>query len=263
MAESATLIRLVDAQATARDRINNRVSQLVREQVRGFNGWYSDAQVAQLSKDIVRIVEAGQKSTVSLTNAYLSRVVAAEIGRSRRPYGVKVDVATLRYGTKHTEVYERLGADYRYRVSEGAPAETAVAATVARADAMALMDLNLAMRQTAHEVYDQDTMITGYRRVIHPEFSRSGTCGLCAAASDQIYSGSRLLDIHERCRCETLPIIGDSDPGRTLNDEELGALYDAAGSTSGKDLKRVRVTTQQHGELGPILRVEGQNFRSL
>lgn len=262
MASPQTLIRLVDAQAAARDRINDRVSQVVADYLRAFNGWYSDAQVRQMSKDVVRVVEAGQKQTVSLTDAYLSRVVAAEIGRPTRPVGVKADLANLRYGVKHTEVYERLGAEYRYQVSEGKTFQEAAAITANRGNAMALMDMNLAMRDSAHQVYDQITAVDGYRRVIHPEFSRSGTCGLCAAASDQTYNRESLLPLHERCRCETLPIIGDSDPGRSLNDEELGSLYDEAGSTSGKDLKRVRVSVEQHGELGPVLRVEGQHFRS-
>lgn len=262
MADLQALNRLVDAQAAARDTINNRVSQMVRDYVRAFNGWYSDRQVAQMSKDIVRIVEAGQRTTVSLTDAYLARVVALEVGRNVRPVGIKSDVAALRHGVKHTEVYERLGADYRYRVSEGNSPESALLATLARADAMAQMDLNLAMRDSAHGVFTRSTAIDGYRRVIHPEFSRSGTCGLCAAASDQIYDKKNLLPLHERCRCETLPIIGDNDPGRSLNQSELSDLYTAADSTEGSKLKRVRVTVEEHGELGPVLRVEGQHFRS-
>jgi hypothetical protein len=69
------------------------------------------------------------------------------------------------------------------------------------------------------------------------------------------------MPIHDRCRCETLPIIGEQDPGQSLNGDELRALYDAAGSTKGSDLKRVRVKVREHGEIGPVLTDASHNWR--
>jgi hypothetical protein len=58
-----------------------------------------------------------------------------------------------------------------------------------------------------------------------------------------------------------MPIVGDLDPGMSINREDLERLYEAAGdSTAARDLKRVRVQINEHGELGPVLTVRGQKF---
>ncbi len=58
-----------------------------------------------------------------------------------------------------------------------------------------------------------------------------------------------------------MAIVGDEDPGVRINREDLERLYAAAGSTSGDDLKRIRVTVNEHGELGPILSAADDSFR--
>lgn len=93
-----------------------------------------------------------------------------------------------------------------------------------------------------------------YRRVIHPELSRSGTCGLCAVAASNVYGTDDLLPMHDNCVCTVAPITADSDPGLDLNRRDLDAIYrKAGGTTSAAGLKSVRITTVTHGELGPIL----------
>ena len=56
-----------------------------------------------------------------------------------------------------------------------------------------------------------------------------------------------------------MPVTFTSDPGSTLSNDDLPALYEVAGGTSAAKLKRV--TVEQHGELGPVLTVKGQRFR--
>lgn len=122
---------------------------------------------------------------------------------------------------------------------------------------------------------------TRYRRVIRPELSRTGTCGLCIAAASRTYRVSTLAAIHQNCRCTQLPITTDFDPGDDLNiedidglyvqgpgendkalaveftREQLQELYDAAGgTTAGAALKQVRVQYLTHGELGPVVRYD-------
>jgi hypothetical protein len=109
-----------------------------------------------------------------------------------------------------------------------------------------------------------DAGITGYRRILHPELSRTGSCGLCIVASDQVYKTSELMPLHNLCKCTVLPIIGALDPGSSLNNLTLADLYAAAGdSTHAHDLKRVKVTVRQHGEYGPVLVIAGQQFTGL
>ena len=92
-----------------------------------------------------------------------------------------------------------------------------------------------------------------YRRVIHPELSKTGTCGLCAVAATNVFSTADLLPMHNNCKCTVAPITANNDPGLKLNREDLDAIYRKAGSTSAADLKSVRVIVESHSEIGPIL----------
>jgi hypothetical protein len=95
--------------------------------------------------------------------------------------------------------------------------------------------------------------VIGYRRVIHPELSRSGVCGLCIAASDRVYKVGELRPIHANCKCTIAPVTEDHDPADDLNKADLAAVYSASGGTSGAHLKRTRYKVDDHGELGPVL----------
>lgn len=100
--------------------------------------------------------------------------------------------------------------------------------------------------------------VIGYRRVIRPELSVTGTCGLCVVAATNWYTVDELKPIHHLCKCVTIPVVSGEDPGFGWNQEDLrrnlDQIYGAAGgTTSGKYLKRLRVKITEHGELGPIL----------
>lgn len=95
--------------------------------------------------------------------------------------------------------------------------------------------------------------VVGYRRVIHPELSRTGVCGLCIAAADRIYRVRELRDVHTNCKCTVAAVTAEFDPADVLNKADLKQLYGAAGGTSGPELKRVRYQTDEHGELGPVI----------
>jgi len=256
----ASYTQLVDAHANARDRLDAQAVKAVRTALLGFDGWYSDAKVRDMAAQLVKQIEATQRQTANLTNAYLQRVAQAVIGKATGAVPI-VSVADLREGTDHVSVYERLGATYRYAASTGASPSEALATTLARGAAMGQMDNLLALRGQTRQFMRSSGRITGYRRIVRPELSRSGSCGLCAVASDQVYHTDDLMPIHEHCKCDVLPIAGGKDPGRQLNEDEFKALYGAAGSTDGRDLKKVSVVVHQHGELGPVLRLAGQNFR--
>ncbi|NUP30358.1 MAG: hypothetical protein HOQ30_04345 [Gemmatimonadaceae bacterium] len=95
--------------------------------------------------------------------------------------------------------------------------------------------------------------VTGWRRVIHPELSEGGTCGLCVAATTKVYRTGKLKPIHEGCNCGVLPIVGENDPGDALNRLDLGDLYDDAGQTTdGWTLKQTRYQVNTHGQLEAV-----------
>ncbi|MGF3056155.1 hypothetical protein [Microbacterium sp. YY-01] len=124
-------------------------------------------------------------------------------------------------------------------------------------------DLAAAARAEAKQVLKASAKVIGYRRVIHPEFSVTGTCGLCVVASSRLYYKDELMPLHGNCKCTISPVTAKQDLGLKLNEEDLKRIYDAAGSTYAEDLKRIKVAVNTHGELGPILTRDGQHFRSV
>lgn len=174
--------------------------------------------------------------------------------------------------TDPAEPYARVADSYRYQVvADGATAEKAKRKAMVRLAAIAETDVTLAVREQVRKTLGTIPGVTGYRRILHPELSETGPCGLCVVAATRIYKVEDLKPIHDRCVCETLPIIGALDPGLTLNASELEAIYDAAGGTGGEvikagrrhsaALKRVRVALAEHGELGPVLVDADQHHR--
>jgi hypothetical protein len=168
------------------------------------------------------------------------------------------------------KIFDRPVETYRYERSIGAVHD--VADTKARQRIAAIVDDNmilsarLAAQQTLLRVAEKDERIMGYRRVIHPELSKGGVCGMCVAAADRVYHVKELQPIHTRCRCTIAPVTTAHDPGYTLNEDDLGRLYQHAAdvapdvrATSSSALKKTRYQIVHHHELGPVLtRVAGQ-----
>ena len=97
-----------------------------------------------------------------------------------------------------------------------------------------------------------------YRRVIHPELSHTGTCGLCVVASDRTYHISDLNPMHDHCHCTVMPILNGNDPGLSLNRNDLDAIYSRAGGNKAWQLSKVNVTVDEHGEIGPVFDKTGR-----
>jgi hypothetical protein len=258
---TAEALRLVDAQAAARDRVEAATLTRVERLVAVFRGWWSDAEVEALAQQVSMVVLAGQTAVSRATDAYLARVISDALGRPVPPVGVPITPERWRTADP-LEVYQRPAADVRRRVAAGEVLGVAEGMAAQRYRSMVSTDLALATTHTSREVYQRrGSLVDGYRRVTRPEASRGGTCGLCVAASDRIYSRGDLMPIHDKCKCQTLPIVSGQDPGRSLVDAELRALYDDAGGTAGAKLKRTRYQVNEHGELGPVLREQGHHFR--
>jgi hypothetical protein len=162
-------------------------------------------------------------------------------------------------------VFARPAAVFRY--AESQDVTDAADQALQRIDSLVDDNLMLAQRLAQQQVLVQAvnldhypgkpggraTKVIGYRRVIHPELSRTGVCGMCIAASDRIYHVGQLLPIHAHCKCTIAAVTTDFDPADDLNAVDLNALYKAAGGTSVAHLKRTRYQVDEHGELGPVL----------
>lgn len=177
-----------------------------------------------------------------------------------------VEQTVTRTAAEPDQIFERAAETYRYEKSAGADDTEANAAAEERiaglVDGNLILAQRLAEQQTLSQVKDLDKRLVGYRRVIHPELSKGGVCGLCIAAASRQYHIGILKPIHERCKCSIAPITTEHDIGELLNTEDLDKLYDQAGeSTYGKDLKRNRYVLEHHNELGPVLRkVKGEKL---
>lgn len=242
----------VDANAAARQSIASQAYAQVAQLLQAFNQWYDDLAVRRLAKRITDVVQAGQKTMASAEDGYMSMVLSTQTGKTVRPVG-QVIVDDLRKGVDPVDVYARLGEQFRYSRSIGGDADQALRAVLTRADVMTETDITLAARAQDQKSLEATGLALAYRRVIHPELAKGGTCGMCIAASDRRYKVGTLLPIHARCNCTVAPILKGSDPGSSLNNLSLGALYDDANGTQSAALKRTRYQVDDHGELGPVI----------
>ncbi|GAA4845537.1 hypothetical protein GCM10023201_41030 [Actinomycetospora corticicola] len=255
---------LVDRQASARDRIAAGTLTLISRQWDTVLDPRDPEVIDTVSRGVLTLIQGGQSATANVTAAYL-RSVLTQITSRHVAYaaaGAAAGVvlqATLRGIQNPEQAYWRPFEQWRYLRSTGVPDDVAKERARRRLLIMADTDLTMAMREGARQTLEDVEEVTGYRRVIHPEESRGGTCGLCLAASDRVYHRGDLLPIHARCCCEVMPRTRSHDPGHELNQDDLARLYTAAGdSTAGPDLKKVQV--RDHGELGPVLTPAGQSI---
>jgi hypothetical protein len=215
--------------------------------------------------------------TAALTDAYLASVEAAMFGTTVRPIGIRAaDMTTEAIrGVGATEVYGRAGSSVYVALSDGKGLVDAVKGGMLRALSIASTDLQLAKTHTTRKVAQERDSIVGTRRVI-----RGGkSCGLCIVASTQRYTKSDLMPIHPGCDCGTLPIWGQQDPGQVIDPDQLdnvhariaerfGAYSSGARkipgvtdpTTAGPLEYRNVLVSHNHGEIGPVLGVRGQDF---
>jgi hypothetical protein len=283
---TAEALVFVQAQAEARRQIEQVAGAVLVAEVRSFGSWYSHAAIASLAARLSKVTRAAQKQTASSTDVFARGVLRLLTGRPVSLHGT-VDVSKAR-PVQLESVYGRLSDQYRWLEATRGPdspvaeLEHPDAHPLARLSEDEILDrivirgllqlddnLSLAMRdQWAANLEDAPASVVGYRRVLHPELSDGGSCGLCVVASDRQYGRGELLPLHGRCKCSTLPIILGSDdevrfdPGQAINGADLKRVYGAAGgATDGRKLKRTRVRVEDHGELGPRLVAAGDDFR--
>lgn len=225
-----------------------------------FRGWYQTAAVASVAADMADLSLSAQQTVVGMSAQYVENILGLLYGTP--PRLPAPPPPSIRNGADLKLVHMRPAESYRRAVATGHAEVEAAEIMRQRATGLMLTDLSLVSRETERDHY-RAAGIRGYRRVIRPELSKSGSCGLCVVASDRIYSIEDLLPIHPpHCKCVTLPIQGDVDPGLRINNKDLKAIYEAAGdSTKASDLKGVRVKFNEHGELGPVLNRKGDRFR--
>lgn len=222
-----------------------------------FDGWYDDDAVTRAAK------LAAEAETRALKQIYeIAAASARELMNQVDAPPTSEAPAGFEYPrpVDPVQVWKRPAEQYRYALSEGKSEVEALDTALQRATHIGKDNAQLTKRNAQIVQMRRSGKVIGYRRVIHPELSKSGVCGLCIVAADRIYSKDDLAPIHGGCNCSVAPVTKSNDPGLSLNREDLDALYEAAQGNDYKNLKNIRVTSYEHGELGPVLVRVGENY---
>ena len=181
--------RYRDALIDVRRRVSTRVDRTWRDL-----GSWDEADVARFQSRVLPVVQAGQRRTVALTDAYLARATRT------RPVGLVADDligAAVRNGTDPADVYRRPFVQLWSALSNGAQFMDAMNAAGVRAAQSASTDVSLTMRASAGAFDAQaadEARIVGWERVLDPD-----ACAYCATASTQRYRSANLDPIHANC----------------------------------------------------------------
>lgn len=260
MTAEAEVAVWVGAYAAQADALKDSTAAAAEAAWVGFEQWYNPVLLAAMAKEMSELSTAAQDTMSGLASEFTSQVIATIAATVVIPQP-RTPRVPIRNGVDMRLVHHRPAEAYKKAIATGSTHAEALVKAGLRAKGLAFTDLSLQARGAQQAVLAR-AGITTFRRVIRPELSKTGTCGMCIVAADRIYNTGDLMPIHPpSCNCVVMPIIGDNDPGRSLNREDLGQLYEDAGSNKADDLRRTRYTVNQHGEFGPTLTKSGDNFR--
>lgn len=265
--------------------IRKRVSTRVEANWRALGSW-DQADVPRFLDATLPVVEAGQRRTVSLTDAYLSRVSGT---RAVGLNAADLIGAAVRNGTEPATVYTRPFIQHWAAIKSGTDFTASVSAAGVRAGQSAATDISLTMRDTATEFQNEspemDSEIVGWERVLDPD-----ACAFCAAASTRRYeypNPTRVVafqvkfnvddgwPLHNNCQCSIAPVFAENDKAiQAFNERVLSNIKEAnAGRDTAYwnarhfrvdgqtgDIIEPRVAVREHGELGPVITDASHNF---
>lgn len=259
----ARALALVNAHAQRRASIMAALLRALLGLWGGFYQWDNRPLVyARAARSAVH-VDTAMNKTRMLARSYSTAMLRELDAELKKPLPAIEDVYP-RSGVTALEVYQRPVNQYLAELAKGVPEAEARKHALERFEELATTDIMLAERDETARVFEQSPKITGRRRVIHPELSKSGqSCGLCIVASANIYRVDELSPIHDGCNCTDMGITIDHDPGLRINEDDLKALYKLAGGNTAEKLKQVRVSITEHGELGMVLTAAEHQFRNV
>lgn len=255
-AAQAEIQAWVEQYALRRSLLDQNSVQAVTAAYGTVDDWYNPKATIAAAILAASISDAAQDAASGLASQFAAIMTALAGGRPQGP--VQAIITRLLRGRPPVDIYSRPVFAYRDAIATGHTKDEARVFAIERAGILITADIMLAGRKASVTQMEREGVLR-YRRIIHPELSAGGTCGLCIAASDRIYKTEELMPMHDRCWCTVMPIIGENDPGFRLNQDDLGSLYaDAAGDsdasgTSKQLLKRTRYRIEDHGELGQVL----------
>lgn len=275
--EIGSQVELVNAYGRATVALRDQLARLLDATWLGLGSW-REQDVSRWLDQVVPTVQGAVGAMSSVTDAYLSQLLAAQLGRPAKALAAKATYP--REGVAVAEVYRRPFLTVWTALSKGGQVSDAINAGRARAVNLATTDLQLAKRNVSAARLAVEPRVVGYRRVL----TGSKSCAMCALAATQRYRKQRLMPIHPACNCAVAPIVGDADPGQRINAhrvEDLAALdagdvhdlgdTDALHAAISKrfgfgsvDFRGTGyhdlVVEHEHGELGTVMARKGDKF---
>ena len=220
---------------------------------------------AELERTTTAVVEYAKPANDAAATAEPEQVrPRARVTVSDTPPERPRSRVTVKVAESTEELLERPAKTYRYERSKGASHDAANDAAKSRVRVIVDDNLMLAQRlaeaESLAQAADLDDRVIGYRRIVHPELSRGGTCGMCLVAATRMYEIGELKAIHDRCWCTVAAVTKDHDP-RNVNDADLKRFYADAQGTYRATLKRTRYQVDEHGEFAAVL-VPKAEYRS-
>lgn len=273
---------LAAAYAAAQARVETRLLERLRKLIDRLFGleWFNKTAEKAVRRQMAEVVRDAQEVIADLTGGYLDDVfdlMDIRVPRSAIDKAVVLP-KQLRKVDPDTQ-WRRPGSAARFAKMKGIDDLEAQIVAQERAEEMARMDLQLAAQEAERQKYNlaADETLVGHRRVLRPEMSESGPCGLCIVAATRIYKVGELKPLHGGCCCGSMPVTIAADPALRMNKDDfevwmergedaekelqkvgvtrdrLNSWYAAAGGTDREGLQRIRVRTASHGEIGPVL----------
>jgi hypothetical protein len=258
--EQARALAIVNQHAAQRQSLTVALIRLLLGLWGSFDRWDNDDLIGAQAARSATLVDTYLGRSRRLARSYATAML--RVGGISSPNLPAVQDLYPRSGVSILDVYRRPANLYRWRRSVGDTDEQARKVLEQRVTDLAQMDVIRAEDYVTQDTYARTPGVIGRRRIIHPELSESGfSCGLCVVAADRVYKVKELKPIHAHCNCTDAPITEGFDPGGALNRADLDAFYKAAGGNSGDYLRDVRVAYNEHGELGPIIALQGHHYR--
>lgn len=160
----------------------------------------------QVITEVLRIVQAGQSTTVGLVDAYMAANTQLVTGTgSVKGLNPKNYTTELLRRKAAEEIYSRPFSALGAFMSKEQDLARSLEAATSSLTRLAQTDLQLAQTHAARDWMDDEKTIVGYSRVL----GSGEHCELCKAASTRRYYVSDLAAIHERCGCGVRPEYGD------------------------------------------------------
>lgn len=231
-------------------------------------GSYRDSDAEVYVQRIVPVVQAAQRQTVQATKKFYELLATSN--------GFKLDQLSLvqptdfytdsTRGVPSEVVYTRPFVETRRAIANNTSMTQAILMGAVRVANIAATDIQLAKTRSGQAIR-QAHQGSQYGLTYHVRvLTGTENCALCYVASTQRYKVSDLQPIHGGCDCTERPVFANEDPGQVINAARLEATHQAVEERFGgsaRDARQIdyrQITIHEHGELGPVLTVKGQNF---